>query len=215
MNYVYDVLLNFQKEYYDFFEWNNEDEITHIRKIPIFKISNIDYKTIKGGNIKINKTFMNKIYNKTQKFNNSKTKNINYAFLVSNGKETLGIKLNKNGLNTYKSSLLFDEEEEINDIAVNLDNSTIEYKIINNASNNDYQTRKEKKINKIIIEKLNNLFKDKDSDKLKYLYLECFNKSENNINKIYNKLKKEIEKNQKKQYIIYNFFKLIEKKQKG
>lgn len=215
MNYVYDILLNFQKEYYDFFEWNNDDEITHIRKIPLFKISNSDFKSLKSGNIRINKNFMHKIYNKTQKFKKSKTKNINYAFLVSNGKEILGIKLNKNGLNTYKSSLLLDEEEEINDIAQNLNKSIIEYQIISDFFNNDYQTRKEKKIKQLIIEKLNHLFKNKDNDKLKYLYLEYFNKPENNINIIYSKLKKEIENNPKKHYIIYNFFELIETKQKG
>ena len=66
MNYVYDVLLNFQKEYYEFFEWNIEDEITHIRKIPIFKISDSDYNTLKKAKIKISNNFINKINNKTE-----------------------------------------------------------------------------------------------------------------------------------------------------
>ena len=44
MNYIYDILLNFQNEYYDFFEWNTNDQITHIKKIPIIKVSN------EGGN---------------------------------------------------------------------------------------------------------------------------------------------------------------------
>ena len=43
-----------------------------------------------------------------------------------------------------------------------------------------------KKINKKNIEKLNNLYTNKEDKILQYLYLECFNKKETNINKIYN-----------------------------
>ena len=39
MNYIYDVVLNLQKEYYDFYEWNQNDNIFHMRKIPIIKIN--------------------------------------------------------------------------------------------------------------------------------------------------------------------------------
>jgi len=39
MNYVYDVLLNFQDYAYEFYEWNIDDEITHVRKVPMVRIS--------------------------------------------------------------------------------------------------------------------------------------------------------------------------------
>ena len=108
--------------------------------------------------------------------------------------------------------LLFDEEDEIKDIVIHLEDSKIKYKIISNISTNNYKTRKEKETSKIIIQKLSNLYKNKETNKLQYLYLECFNKTENDINKIYNVLKKEINNNTKKQYTIYNIFKLIETK---
>ena len=44
MNYVYDILLNFNEIGYYFYDWNGNDNILHIRKIPIFKI---DSKTLK------------------------------------------------------------------------------------------------------------------------------------------------------------------------
>ena len=34
MTYIYDVTLNFNEILYDFFEWNNTDNLIHVRKIP-------------------------------------------------------------------------------------------------------------------------------------------------------------------------------------
>jgi len=47
MNYIYDVVLNFQKEYYDFYDWNKNDNIYHMRKIPILKINSKQLLDIK------------------------------------------------------------------------------------------------------------------------------------------------------------------------
>ena len=33
MNYIYDILLNFKEDLYDFFDWNYSDDIEHIRKM--------------------------------------------------------------------------------------------------------------------------------------------------------------------------------------
>ena len=44
MTYIYDVTLNFNEILYDFFEWNNSDTLTHIRKIPMFKVNNENKK---------------------------------------------------------------------------------------------------------------------------------------------------------------------------
>ena len=43
MTYIYDVTLNFNEVLYDFFEWNNNDNLIHVRKIPIFKVSNENF----------------------------------------------------------------------------------------------------------------------------------------------------------------------------
>ena len=36
MNYIYDIVLNFNKEYYNFFEWNKRDNIVNVKKIPLY-----------------------------------------------------------------------------------------------------------------------------------------------------------------------------------
>ena len=51
MNYIYDIILNFQERIYDFYEWNKTDVITHIRKIPVFKISSKDLYNIENYNV--------------------------------------------------------------------------------------------------------------------------------------------------------------------
>ena len=38
MNYIYDVITNFNDTYYDFYEWNKKDKLTHFKKIPIINI---------------------------------------------------------------------------------------------------------------------------------------------------------------------------------
>ena len=44
MNFIYDIVLNFNKEYYYFFEWSRKDNVINIKKIPFFLI---DYQTFK------------------------------------------------------------------------------------------------------------------------------------------------------------------------
>lgn len=210
MTYAYDILLNFKKNYFDFFEWNNNDEIIHIKKIPIIKISNNDFSLFKYSSIRFDKKFLHSIYNKTKKYY-TKKENIKYSFLISNGYETIALKLNKNGINTYKSSLLLDEEEEITKIAINLEKEKIKYTILKKKQENLLKTRKEKETINHIINSLNKSYKNKETDKLKFLYLECFNNQENNIKKIYHTLKKETLNNDKNITKLENFFKITQK----
>ena len=44
MNYIYDILLNFNKYLIEYFEWKDTDDIKYVKKIMLFKI---DQKTIK------------------------------------------------------------------------------------------------------------------------------------------------------------------------
>ena len=47
MNYIYDIYLNFNKELYDFFDWNKSDKLTHIKMIPIFKVNEETIKSFR------------------------------------------------------------------------------------------------------------------------------------------------------------------------
>ena len=46
MNYIYDIYLNLNETLYDFFDWNKNDKLTHIKKIPVFKVSEENFKEL-------------------------------------------------------------------------------------------------------------------------------------------------------------------------
>lgn len=202
MIYIYDILLNFKDEYYDFYDWNNNDSILHIRKIPLFKIDTDDLINIKNNKIKLDISFIEKIENKTELFTNRGVKNIKYGCLLSDGELVIGI--NYVGKRIKISSLLIDEEMDVLDDLENIDKIKINYKIEKENKIDELKTRKQLEIENYLKKELYKI-KD-DNEKLKYLYYECFNKKEENINKIkvsLNSLNDDIINK------LYSFFKII------
>lgn len=188
MEYIYDIILNFHKHYYDFYEWNNTDKIVHIKKIPLIKIDSTSFNRIKNNHSYIDEYFINTIKDKTICYN---TKEKNFC-LLCNGKQAIAIKLNQNGEITGKSSLLLDEEMEVVEQAYSLPITTIniikEIKEKVRKVGRTYQD-KENKVKSI----LNKLDEDKDKYILKYLYYECYliDKEDKIKNELLNSIKDE------------------------
>ena len=204
MNYTYDVLLNFNQNLYEFYEWNLTDEIYHIRKIPLFRVTTNELYNLTNNDLKIEENFLKLIQNKTEVFDKKSIKNLKYAALFSDGDKVLAIKFNKNGLVSGRSSLLIDEEEEISDIVFDQKFLNFNYKILKENKLNQFKTRKEQEIDMFIQEKIS---KETDDNKLKYLYFDCFGKIENNKEKIIKQLKNY--NNSEISLKIYNFFNLL------
>ena len=181
MNYIFDIVLNFHENYYNFFEWNRTDKIKNIYKISIYHVTDNDIINLKNNKIQVNNNFIYKIKEDNPKYK----KNI---CLVSNTKITLGLLFDSSGNLLKRSSLLFEEETEVNHIAKNLPLTKIEYlKNIKQEPNNTLRIEKEKK------ELLENFLKDlTDEYTLKYLYYEYFNRECNNMKTIKNALLKEL-----------------------
>ena len=38
MTYIYDIVLNFNNDFYEFYEWDKNDNLTLIKKIPLIKV---------------------------------------------------------------------------------------------------------------------------------------------------------------------------------
>lgn len=203
MNYIYDILLNFKDELYDFYEWNKEDNIIHIRKIPIIKISEDDLYNIKNNYIQIDESFLEKIKNKTEIFTSKNIKKIEYACLLTDSNSIIAI--NRMDKKIKRSSLLIDEElDSLNDID-NLKIEKIKYDIIKKINYNEFKTRKQIEITKYIKKEFNKI--KKEEDKLKYIYYDCFNKKEDSIEKIIDNIENKLDDinicNK-----LYKFFKL-------
>lgn len=213
MNYIYDVILDFQKEYYDFYEWNKNDNIFHMRKIPILKINEKQFNEIKNNIVQFSEA-TTKLFNfKTaERFKQNNITKMKYTIIISTENQAMGIKINKNGIIQLKSSLLPDEQDDVIEIIKFQNEAKLEYKIIKNNKKNNFKTRFEIENENFIYNELDKVYKQKNIQKLNYIYLECFNKQEPNIDLAYKKLKSEINKTNENFKKIYNIFKMTKQK---
>lgn len=189
MNYIYDILVNFnEKEVYDFYEWEKTDNIEHLRRIPIFKVNTNTLKDLKKNRVKISNDFLLRLKNKTEIFCNKLIQFIEYASIFTDGSDLVVTQFSKEGEQILKSSMLLDEALDALDESDFMNETSIEYKVIEKLNYDEFKTRNERKIFDYIKKELNILIKSKNYDKLKYLYFEWYNKKEKNINKIIEEL---------------------------
>ena len=98
MDYIYDIVLNFQNNYYEFYEWKKTDKIINVKKILVYLVNNEDYLNLKYNEVILDR----KIIPKQIKM-----------FLVTNGIEVMGILLDNDGKIIKRSSLIYDEADEV------------------------------------------------------------------------------------------------------
>lgn len=201
MKYIYDILLNFNHMPYEIYDWNKDDEITHIRKMPFYKVTTTDLRNIVTNNVSIDAEFLKSIYKKTEIIFNNKVKPIEYAFLLTDGKETIAIKDGK------YSKLMYDEEAETLEYAKYMPIFNIKYKIISKKNHLNFKTRNEIYIKKFIFNEINNMLKGNEFDKLNYIYMEIFDKK---ISSDKNQIINDLNNNWDNIYLkLYNFLKIF------
>ena len=183
MRQVYDIYLNFNKNCYDFYDWNKDDDILHIKKIPIFKLNNKDFIKLLTTNFKLSSNFLNIIKDKTEYINKISNKDI--CALFTDSINIIAIMFDNNGISIKRSNLFIDEELEVLDEIEELNETNIAISIINKIEP-VLKTRKQRTIEKFIYKELQNI----DNDKLSYIFFECFGKYENNKDRIINNIKK-------------------------
>lgn len=206
MNYIYDILLNFQKQLYEFYDWNISDNIVHVRKIPLVKISSNDLFAIKNNKIKISEELINHINNKTEIFSKNVSSIYNNTCLFCDGTTVIGVAFNDDGISVLKTRMLLDEESEVLEVCERIQEREINYEIIEEEENHPFKTRLEKEIDLYIKSEIS---KVNDINKLRYLYYECFNETELDKDKILNRIHEELQNNWNKiAPILYDFFKL-------
>lgn len=172
MDYIYDIVLNFQDRYYDFYEWYPTDRIINIKKIPIYKITTKDYLNIKKYLVILDKNTLPK---------QSK------IYLLTNGVELMGILLDNEGKVIKISSLLFDESDDILKDKDSIKLIPIKYTILKKRNTkiiSRHNIEKKTYINKY----LNNLDLLKDEYLIKYLYYDIYGTEEEDTSKIYHQL---------------------------
>ena len=206
---VYDLMLNFHDNYYEFYEWNKEDDIIHIKKINLIKISSEDYNNFLYQKVIINDEFLLSIFNKCEYFDNKKINHLPYAILLTDSYRVMGVILDMNGSIIKYSSLSLEDEEDVIDLGDKLALLKLNYKIIDKKIVDDYKTRDEIEIINYIRSDLNESFQSNDIDKIKYLYYEYFDRESDDLNKIKEDFEKELSKDINiKHYNLYQLIKL-------
>jgi len=209
MSYVYDLVLNFNNDLYEFYEWKKDDILYHIKRIHLIKVDSKTYNEIFDNIVTFNDEFLLSIFNKCEYYNNRSIESIPYAFLITDSYRVMGLLLNNTGKILKYSSLLLDEEEYVLDLCNKLASIKLEYKIIKKRTKCEFKTRLERYIIKYIKNNLALDYKRKNINKLKYLYYEYFNKQCDDIKIIYDSLISELDKDiSKKHYDLYNLIKL-------
>ena len=171
MNYIYDILLNFidSDRLIEFYEWSESDSFEHI---PIYRISSEVMQDICENKIKISKEFLEEVKNKTNLYKNKQ--NIKYAALLSDINKVIALEFSSDGTVISKSSLLLDEEESVVDECSNINESNLDYTIIEPYIINYFLTRDELFKRNYLLKELDYISKVKDIDKLNFLYEEIF-----------------------------------------
>lgn len=203
MNYIYDILLNLNKKVYDFYDWNEDDKVVHIKKVPIYTVDSQFIYNITNNDIIISKHFLEQIYKKTEIYINGSVKTINYLAIFSDGNNCIAIKFNKRGLNAKKSKFLIDEDIDINNLSSHFRKKIISYKIININNKKLNTTRMQRKCYFNIF----NIMKNIDNkSQIKYLNYELFSIKSDSKQILINNIKKNFNRDYLK---IYDFLKLI------
>lgn len=209
MNYIYDILLNFNTVAYDFFEWNTTDTITHIRKIPLIKVNPSILSLIENYDVKFENDFLETIKDKTEAFRGKNIYNITYSCLLSDGSSVLAIMYKNNHL--MKSRLLIDEEEDVLGICGKMNERNLSITKYKKNIGRNYKTRSQIEKEKSIRKKIHRIYEEKNYEMLKYMYYECFDAKEEDVDYIVKKI--DISVNKENDILIkkiQNFLKLIE-----
>lgn len=214
---VYDILLNLLDgdRVYEFFEWSNKDDIEHIKKIPIIKISTTCLEDMINSQVTVEKEFLKRIYKRCEVYTNDKVSVIDYATLFTDGFKVLAVEFSKEGKSLYRSFLLLDEEEEILEIGDELKVTDMEYKKVKMSKSSPFLTREEEYHRNYLLKELKYAYKKKMIEKINYLYEEIFPSSSKSFEEKYQLLIKDIELNfSEKHNELFKILKLTHKKNK-
>lgn len=204
MNYIYDIYLNLNNTLFDFFDWNKNDKIVHIKKIPLFKLKENTFKLICNNSVKVDIDFLNNLCNKTELFKEKKY--INYCSLFCDNNNIIAIEFDSNGNSIKKSHLFIDEELEILETISKRKIEEINFKIVKKEETL-FKTRKQINEDNFI----NNELKNIETNKLNYLYFECFGKQEKNKKTILKNINN-LSRNSKTYKNLYDILKLTSTK---
>ncbi len=194
MIYIYDILLNWFQEnlMVDFFEWELDDELEHMKKIPLLKVETSFIQTLYYAKVRVDKSLLDKIFEKSESYFHNNVEAISYATLVSDGKKCFAVEFDEQGTLLYKSTLLLDEEEEVLEMCEELTLFPFTYEVLTAEEQREYLTRKEKENKRYLLKELTKMWQQKEQAKIAYLYDEYFSDDHLSVSTKYQILKEKV-----------------------
>lgn len=204
MNYYYDVVLNFSDINMLFYEWNKFDNLELYKRVPIIQVNSKTLNDFINNNVVIDENFLEMIKDKAKKKGDCPS----YIAIFADRNGSIALEFDENGNSLYRSFLDIDDDLNISEFLYTVDIMKVSYEIKDEIKYNDC-LRMEDEIKLLIKTEINSLHKKKDFVKLKYLYMEWFNKVPYDNEKIYdymiNKLNDKVGIEEKR---IYDLIKL-------
>ena len=204
MNYYYDVVLNFFDTNMLFYEWNKFDNLELYKRVPIIQVNSKTLKDFINYNVVVDKNFLEIIKDKAKKKGDCPS----YIAIFADRNGSIALEFDEKGNSLYRSFLDIDDDLNISDFLYTVDIMKVSYEIKDEIKYND-SLRMEDEIKLLIKTEVNSLYKKKDFVKLKYLYMEWFNKVPYDNEQIYdymvNKLNDRVGIEEKR---IYDLIKL-------
>lgn len=204
MNYYYDLVLNFNETAFMFYEWNENDVIELIKKIPLFSVNNKVLKDLIFNEIVVDKEFLNLIENKCELKNGT----LKYVALFASKNGAIALEFNNDGKSISRSFLQVDDEIGVTEMLYTIPLFKFDYTLGQKIKINK-NLRIEEDIKKFIELEIDSLYKKGNFDKLKYLYNEWFLKDSDDLNIIYKDMKEKLKGDlTDKEMNIYNLIRL-------
>lgn len=190
MNYYYDILLNFDLDYiWNFYEWERDDCLTMVKKIPLFRVS---FETICDFilyHLTLKSELLEKIVHQTIL---DEKEEIYAACVLSDSKNAIGVLFNENGEVISVSRLLVRDENNINEFIYTLKEEEFSYQIQDKRLQKR-PLRQYLQMKNFLLVELNTLYEAKNQKKLQYLYYEWFSTEDEYFETMYNRMKCSIE----------------------
>lgn len=203
MIYIYDILLNFSKnKILEFYEWDKNDKIEHVKKIKLLKVSSQVIDDFLNYTITITDDKKEEINNGMELFKNKQVKK---AMLFTDGYRVIAIHFNNMYKSVEKSKLLLEEELDVLDISEKLNEVNLIYKKTT-KQDEVLLTRREYEIKEYLEKELTKAYKKQDKSKLTYIYMEYFNQQCEDIQEMYLKLKESLSFINEKHIKLFDMF---------
>ncbi len=204
MNYYYDLVLNFNETAFMFYEWNENDVIELIKKIPLFSVNNKVLKDLIYNEIVVDKEFLNLIEDKCELKNGT----LKYVALFASKNGAIALEFNNDGKSISRSFLQVDDEIGVTEMLYTIPLFKFHYTLGQKIKINK-NLRIEEDIKKFIELEIDSLYKKGNFDKLKYLYNEWFLKDSDDLSIIYKDMKEKLKGDlTDKEMNIYNLIRL-------